>query len=345
MPLNPKRPDSLSERLETYVLLSMFGVVFLAQVVTQQLFVRLLPYLFALSLPGSAIQAALSIASIATGTSAVLGVFALFGLGLNNLKRRPSLALIFLLLATSVTLMDGMRLVVPASEFTVVYGSSAWLFITVLVDLLGLSVSLYLLVRAALGRPSATVWLRLGTVLSSVAVSTMLLYYSASTVLAHGILIGGDISGYLLGIVFNLVILSLGMSIVFMGVHKFLRLKGRQRVFPIVLGTAFVLVLWYSFYGNFFSSKILELTWETSFGAPLPPAESLVFGFFAGVFTGAAVTLSLIRRTTVDALGFLGFVALFSSLFLADTLTLYLEATVVGLVCYIIPDGAGSLGT
>lgn len=343
MLLNTKQSDSQFEPFEMYILF-MFGIVFLVQVVSQQLFVRLLPYLFALSLPDSAIRAALSIASGATGTSAVLGAFALLGLGLDNLKQRRSLALIFLLLATSVALMDAARLTVPSSEFTMVYGSSAWLFLTLFVELLGLSVSLYLLVRSALGRASASVWWRSGAVLSSVAVSVMLLYYCTATALARGILLGSGVSGYLLGVVFNLVILTLGMSIVFMGVHKLLGLKGSQKIFPVILGVAFALVLGYSLYGNFFSSKILELTWETSFGAPLPAGESLVFGFFAGVFVGASVTLAFTKRTAIGMLGFLGFVALFSSLFLANTLTLYLEATVIGLVCYTIPDGAGSLG-
>lgn len=137
MLLSTKPPDSRVEPFGLYILL-MFGVVFLVQVVTQQLFVRLLPYLFALRLPNSAIRAALATASVATGTSAALGVFALFGLGLDNFKRRQNLALVFLVLAASVALMDGMRFGVPAAEFTRVYGSSAWLFLTILVELLGL---------------------------------------------------------------------------------------------------------------------------------------------------------------------------------------------------------------
>ncbi len=343
MLLSTKPPDSRVEPFGTYILL-MFGVVFFVQVVTQQLFVRLLPYLFALSLPKSAIRAALATASVATGTSAVLGVFALFGLGLDNFKRRLNIALVFLMLAASVALMDGMRFGVPTAEFTRVYGSSAWLFLTILVELLGLSVSLYLVISSALGLASGSVWLRLGALLSSVAVSVMLLYYTANALLSRGVLPGGDVSGYLLGAVFNLAILSLGMSIMFMGVHKLLRLERNQKIFPVLLGIAFVLVLWYSLYGNFFSLKILELTWETSFGAPLPAGESLVFGFFAGLFAGASVTLAFAGRNVGDILGFFGFVALFSSLFLANTLTLYLEATVIGLVCYVIPDGGGSLG-
>jgi len=343
MLLKPKPETYRPQSAGGYVLL-LFGFAFLLQVVLQQLFVRLLPYLFALSLPQSSVRVVLATASAATGTSALLGVFALLALGLGSLKYVRSLALVFFLLASSFALMDGIRLTVPSNVFTQVYGSAVWLFLSLLSELLVLVISLYLLIRSVRGRAHVSPMSRAGVALSSAAVFVMLFYYFTSVLIARGILPLVGMTGSLVGDVFNAVILAIGTSVVFMGVHQLLRLGGRQKIFPLFLGLAFVLVLWYSLYGSFFSSKILELTWETSFGAPLPAPESLVFGFFAGVFTGASMVLAIARRSTMDALAFLGFVSLFSSLFLASSLTLYLEATVIGLVCYSIPGGGKNFG-
>lgn len=331
------------------LLVGAFGVAFLVQILFKQLLVRLEPYLFGTGLSNSEIITGNAVAQIATNTAAVLGIFALFVIGahfsrIRVKEGRPAVSSVLIQTTGFATvffglligLMDLARLVLPSSTYVTLYGSTSWLDLSIVLGILGVAIPAFLAIgllsdlkiRARLGNRV----LEYSLVILSVGVLAM-----ASYVLL--LRVGGYVSPFLIGLAYNSSINLFGISISIISLILLYKVArgGKKSIIGIVALSALTTsILAFAMYSGEFSYKTMELTWEISFGTPLPLPWGLVYAFFFVSLFLAALRLALARRGPGYLLGCFGLIALMASIYLIPSSSLvYAESALLGFVSFV----------
>lgn len=317
-------------------LYTLFAAVFLVQVGLQQFFVRLAPYLFALNISGATENTLVRLGTVSIDMSAVIGVAALLIVGIEHLReglRGVAVGVSPLVVGVLVLIMDSARVILPAAEFSSLYGSTLWFELTVGV-LLFYTFTAFGVFAAALRTSRYSVPEYAGTVLLTLAATIMGAYYVYTRVEPTPPL-------YTLTLSYNLAINLLGIGVAVYGLTALLELEGRGRWLSLGLALAGGVGVAYVFYGGLFSDKILELTWQTSFGTPLPLPQSVGYAFFMLLlFFSVTIGYAMSRR---NLMLLVATVILASSVFLADSLLVYTQAAT--LACLMLFDTLRIRGT
>ncbi|MDG6995007.1 MAG: hypothetical protein JRN52_03705 [Nitrososphaerota archaeon] len=346
MNLPQAKNTGLSENVSV-LLVAAFGVAFLVQVIFKQLLVRLEPYLFGMGVSNSEIIAGNAVAQIATNTAAVLGIFALVAVGahLSRVRAmknegRPTVGRAVLLLTGYAAIffglligfMDLTHLALSPSAYVALYGSESWLDISILLAVLGIAVPAFLVGGLLSDRPRAGLGnraLHYSLAMLSVGVLDMGIY---SLLLRAG----GYVSPSLIGLAYNLSMNLFGVSISIISLWLLFKVANRALVGIVVLSALTTSFLAFAMYSGEFSYKTMELTWETSFGTPLPLPWGLVYGFFFVSLILTALFLALAGRGSGYLFGSFGLVALMASIYLVPSASLvYAESALLGFVSFV----------
>jgi hypothetical protein len=106
------------------------------------------------------------------------------------------------------------------------------------------------------------------------------------------------------------------------------------KVVSVLVGAVLAIMMDYILLGNYFSLKIFELTWQTSFGAPLPAPGAIVYSFFLGALVVSSIGSYSKYRSAYILMVPVGIIVLASSLFLLNSLNIYLEGAVIGYLIF-----------
>ncbi|PSO06425.1 hypothetical protein B9Q04_16110 [Candidatus Marsarchaeota G2 archaeon BE_D] len=314
----------------------LFAAVFLVQVGLQQFFVRLSPYLFALNISGTTENTLVRLGTVSIDMSAVIGVAALILVGIEHLRegvKGVAVGVPPLVVGMLVFIMDSARVILPSTEFSSLYGSTLWFELTVGV-LLFFTFTAFGVFAATLRRGKYSVLEYAGTLLLTLAATIMGAYYVYTRVEPTPSL-------YTITLSYNLAINLLGIGVAVYGLAALLEIEGRGRWLSLGLALAGGAGVAYVFYGGLFSDKILELTWQTSFGTPLPLPQSVGYAFFMLLLFFSVATGYTMNRRNLMLL--VATVILASSVFLADSLLVYTQAAT--LACLMLFDTLRMTGT
>lgn len=333
----PLRHPSFSPTPEFSAMAVSFMFVFFMQILTQQFFVRLAPYLFGAGIGASTISGATYVGALFTDLSAIVGIGLLIVSFRYFLKEGGILTNLLALdmagMAVILGIMDGVRVALPGSVFSNLYGNAIWT-----------ALSLGLLMLVVLSSPLVALFMhnesqnlenprranKLAPLPGYLAGGALLLlsFYSLYTAVAK------QVSPILLSMAYNGGINLLGISII-TSYLLILRKTGLVLKLSSLIGGGLVAtIVGFIVFGNYFSLKIFELTWQTSFGAPLPAYSALIYSFFLGALFVAALELSVKRRSIYILMIPVGLVALSSSLFLLGSLSIYIEGAVLGYLIF-----------
>jgi len=310
-------------------LYTLFAVVFIVQVALQQFFVRLSPYLFALNISGVTEDTLVKLGAVSIDMSAVTGIAALIAGGAGHFRggiKGVVVGVPPVVVGVLVLIMDAARVMLPSAEFSSLYGSPLWAELTVAV-LLFYTFTAIGSFASALRMDRGRVLEHAGTILLTLAATVMGAYYIYTRVQPTPSL-------YVVTLSYNLAINMLGIGVGFYSLAALLGLGGKRRWLSLGLTLAGGAGVTYMFYGGLFSDKILELTWQTSFGTPLPLPQSVGYASFLLLLFFSVVTGS--RRGRGDPTLLVATVLLASSVFLADSLLVYTQAA--ALACLILFD-------
>jgi hypothetical protein len=311
-----------------------FILLFFLQLFTQQLFVRLSPYLFEAG-PSSTVTAwSFLVGALSTDSAALIGIGALLMDGFVFLRfANRGLALagaILVLTGAIVGFMDTARVLFGSTGLSF-QGLTLWeLFTRIL--LFGVAALGTILAVASSKNPSSSATLpRLMCLIKDSSISSVLLIVPAYLLMGSIGYVGvGAVAA-----VYNVSINLMGICVVSSAIYSALRLNRRTFAISILGGAMLSIIVGYMLYANYFISRIFEMTWQTSFGTPIPPTESTVYSFFLGFLFTAGVWVPLARKKFSEALPTLGLVAFLSSVFLIDSLTLYFEAATLGFIVFV----------
>ncbi|PSN83453.1 hypothetical protein B9Q03_13450 [Candidatus Marsarchaeota G2 archaeon OSP_D] len=307
----------------------LFAAVFLVQIALQQFFVRLSPYLFALNISGATENTLVRLGTVSIDMSAVIGIAALIIVGMEHLRRGVrgvSVGVPPLVVGVLVLIMDSARVILPPAEFSSLYGSTLWFELTVGV-LLFFTFTAFAVFAATLRTGRRRVLEYVGTFLLTLVAAIMGVYYVYTRVEPTPSL-------YTITLSYNLAINLLGIGVAAYALAALVELKGKGRWLSLGLALAGGAGVAYVFYGGLFSDKILELTWQTSFGTPLPLPQSVGYAFFMLLLLFSAAAGYPMGKQNLMLL--VATLILASSVFLADSLLVYTQAAT--LACLMLLD-------
>jgi len=313
-----------------------FIYLFFLQLLTQQLFVRLSPYLFEVK-PSSAVMAwSFTIGAVSTGAAAITGVGALLANGFvfTRTGNRGSVLVgaILMLVGVIVGVMNVTRALLGPTELSS-YGLVLWELPTRM--LLFASATLSITVGVVLSaNPRGSVSLaRFMRYVKNFSISSALLVMSAYLLIKS--LIGIGVGG--ITITYNTAINFAGIAVASSAILSTQGLNRKIFTLSMLTGTMLSFTVAYVLYANYFISRIFEMTWQTSFGTPIPPAESVIYSFFLGFLFTAEVLASIFDKEFSKALPALGLIVFLSSAFLIGSLTVYFEAATLGYIAFVVP--------
>jgi len=317
---------------------ALFLIVFFIQVMTQQFFVRLAPYLFGAGISASSVSEGAYVGALFTDLSAIIGI-GLMVVAFYYFLRIPGLwarllAADILGVAFLVSVMDVARILLPASTFSELYGNPVW------------AVSSSALLALVVSSPVLTVFFveKLG-VSNGNKQGKRAFLYSIPEYLAGGALFlvtsysiyedfAKQVAPLILEVVYNGGINLLGLAVVSSCLLVLSKTGKLTMVVSVLVGGILAVIMDYILLGNYFSLKIFELTWQTSFGAPLPAPIAIVYSFFLGALVVSSVGSYSKFRSAYILMIPVGMIALASSLFLLNSLTIYLEGAVIGYLLF-----------
>jgi hypothetical protein len=322
-----------------FTLLSvLFLFVFFIQVLTQQFLVRLAPYLFGAGMSASTVSEGAYIGALFTDLSAVVGIGLMvvsfyYFLRIPGLRARL-LAADMMGIAFLVSLMDAARIVLSGSTFSELYGNYVW------------AVSSSALLAFVASSPLLTIlFIESFETASGYRQGRHAYLRSLPIYLAGGavFLVAGysiyegfakQVTPFILEIAYNGGINLLGVATISSSLLVLSKTGKLTRVVAAVVGIALAVMMDYILYGNYFSLKIFELTWQTSFGAPLPASVAVVYSFFLGALVVSSIGFYIKSRSPYVLMIPVGLIVLASSLFLLNSLNIYVEGAVIGYLIF-----------
>ncbi|PSN84078.1 hypothetical protein B9Q01_02310 [Candidatus Marsarchaeota G1 archaeon OSP_D] len=308
----------------THSLSWVFLFVFLLQIIFQQLFLRLAPYLFASGIAPILVDFS-KVATVATDTATIVGLVTLVAIGVSAGKhghtRAISVPVFFFV--TLLVVMDFLRATLPVSLFSSIYGSTIWYAFS-------LSLYIFLAILVILAYPLVT---KTKNTLFKASAFALTAAINIMSVFELYLRVFATTSYLFVGVVYNLVLNLLGLSVVLLVLECLISTFKVYKALTLSFSTFFVFLFGYKLYTSVFWQKIFELTWETSFGTPLPLPQGLVYALF--LLTGVFLTmLKSVKRSLKISL--FSLIVISSSMFLMSSLTLYVEAVFLGYLLFLL---------